>query len=233
MVESNDGEAGFHPIGSLATSIANTLHPRDTEATGSKLRRNASAITTSRKAPSWPTGTQHGGCGSSVPQILAAAVANRDPEAVDRALVMSLPPSISSRLSERRVDCSTREYGWDYKFSGYDLRRGAARDDVVQALYLIDAATRPCAAEVAERELLRLKLAVKSRAMDANELAFQLAIFAEELAAYPEDIVVSSIRTLAKRETWWPALSDLTSLLESKMHRRSELLRVLRQAAAR
>jgi hypothetical protein len=160
----------------------------------------------------------------TLPQAIKAA----DSEAVDRSLLASLPRSVASTITERRLDCSTLEYGYDTAFADYVLGRGALPGEIATALAMVEATLQSCPADVVKRELLRLKLTTKTRAQDAADLSFQLAVYAEELAAYPEDAVIDALRYWRAREKWWPAWAELKALLDDRVKRRLSLERVLR-----
>ena len=161
---------------------------------------------------------------------LPAAMAARDPEAIERALVRSLPPSVASRLTERRVDCSTAEYGYETKFGGYSCDVGMADSDLAIALETVERALFPCPKEVIHRELLRLKLMAGARTLSEDEVLFQLAIYAEELAKYPEDAVVDALRHWGRTQKWWPAWAELKELLDDRVKRRNALMEALMRA---
>ena len=107
---------------------------------------SGSAITTSKQGPYAPVGARRGEPGSSATLTLPATIAANDPEAVDRAMVRILAPSVSSNLTERRRDCSTVEYGYETRFAGYDLAQGCDPVDVTAAIDVVEAKLRPCPA---------------------------------------------------------------------------------------
>ncbi len=121
------------------------------------------------------------------------------------------------------------EYGYETKFDGYDLGPGAELADVSAAVNLVEATLKPCPAAVIGQELLRLKLRTKNRAQSEHELAFQIAIYADDLADYPQDVVVDALRYWAKNEKWWPAWAELKPLLDDRVERRRALIKVLRR----
>ena len=76
---------------------------------------------------------------------------------------------------------------------------------------------------------MRLKLRTKNRAQSEKELAFQIAIYADDLAEYPQDVVVGALRYWAKNEKWWPAWAELKALLDARVNRRLALIEALRR----
>jgi hypothetical protein len=132
-------------------------------------------------------------------------------------------------ISERRVDCSTVEYGYETKFVGYSLRSIPDQVDLTTAITIVEATLRPCPDAVVKKELLRLKLTTKSRTQSEDELVFQVAVYADELARYPEDVVVDALRYWGSRQKWWPAWAEMKSLLDDRCERRFALAAALRR----
>ena len=138
--------------------------------------------------------------------------------------------SVSRALSERRLECSTAEWGYDSKFVGYNFsRRDLDPSDVRDALAVVEIALRPCPPAIVDQELLRLKILTKSQALNAEEVALQAAVYTQQLSAYPEDVVVDVLRCWRAREKWWPAWAELQELIDARMKRRI----ALRDALAR
>jgi hypothetical protein len=125
------------------------------------------------------------------------------------------------------------EYGYETKFVGYSLRSGADPTELATAIAIVEATLRPCPDAVVKKELLRLKLTTKSRTQSEDELVFQVAVYADELARYPEDVVVDALRYWGSREKWWPAWAELKSLLDDRCERRFALADALRHAPRR
>ncbi|KKM12092.1 hypothetical protein LCGC14_1720340, partial [marine sediment metagenome] len=65
-----------------------------------------------------------------------------------------------------------------------------------------------------------------------EDLAALIAIYAEELAEYPLDVVRDACRTWARREKWFPAWADLRALCEERVMKRRDLLMALRRSDA-
>jgi hypothetical protein len=126
------------------------------------------------------------------------------------------------------VECSTAEWGYDSKFVGYDLGR-ADPSDVRDGLAVVEIALRPCPPAIVEQELMRLKILTKSQALDAKEVAFQTALYTQQLGAYPEDVVVDALRCWCDRDKWWPAWAELQELIDARMLRRTALRDALRR----
>ncbi len=61
-------------------------------------------------------------------------------------------------------------------------------------------------------------------------MAFQLAIYADELANYPQDVVIDALRCWAESEQWWPAWAPLKALLDDRVKKRRALRQALRDA---
>jgi hypothetical protein len=145
-------------------------------------------------------------------------------------VVASLAPCVSRRVTECRRDISTAEWGYETKFVGYTVSGGATLDELRAALIGVEEATRPCPGGTLQRELVRLKLKTAARGLSDEDLALQLVIYAEDLAAYPEDAVVGALRHWAGRNKWWPSWHELKGLLDERCEHRIALKQALERA---
>lgn len=218
-------ERVFQSIGSLATKIANLPASSASTPSPSATSSEPTGARSLAPKPSNSTGRQPIKIAAA---SLADAIATNDPETVDSALTRSLPACVSSNLRPLARTFVDPKYGFDFRFAGYTLdgaiEPGPALDE---ALAMVEFACKPASKQVIQTELARLWVMTKKRADDSNTLV--AAAYAEELAPYPADIVVSSLRRWARVEKFWPAWSELYELLEERFERR----RALREALQR
>jgi hypothetical protein len=135
----------------------------------------------------------------------------------------SLAPCVSRRLTERRLDISTVQWGYETKFDGYSIAPGASVEELRASLATVEAALIPCSEGAIDRELVRLKMKTAARGLSEQDLAMQLVIYAEDLGAYPEDVVVGVLRPWPDSNKWWPTWRELKVLLDERCERRRAL----------
>jgi len=228
MTRDNREDRGFQSIGSPMPKIVplrsswgstNTKSSESSEIIGSPRQE---------RAPGKSIGMPRGAIGAVGRQATAGAPAS--PEEADRELEASLPASVSRALSERRRDVSTPQYGYETAFDRFEITGCPPLDDVLSAISMVEQTLAPCGPILTERELLRLKFKTKARGLSDEEVAFQVQIYTQDLAEYPEDIVVSVLREHSDRDPWWPAWAELKPSLDERVKRRASLLEALRKA---
>lgn len=152
-----------------------------------------------------PIGRQPGTAGSTALSALPPAP-RLAPGGNLRAL---LPPCVRSALRERFEHRLADEY--DCRGDGFELIGEVDQVELETARQIVRAALQPPSPDVIERELARLRVKTASRDPGQDDLALTFAVYAEELADYPEDIVVTVCRGWIKRGgKFWPALAELT-----------------------
>ncbi len=177
--------------------------------------------------PARPTGRRHFGTAVANLPTLDVAMLGADPETTDRALVASLPRSISSVLREVRTTKIDPTYGFDDAFESFTLACRPGDQDLEVALALVDRAMSSAPSQVLRRELVRLRLSTKSRAEDATEMAMMISIYEEEMSGFPADVAIEATRYLGRTETFWPSLSALRERMQYTAHKRNALRRVI------
>lgn len=80
--------------------------------------------------------------------------------------------------------------------------------------------------------LARLRAMTRAPQAGDDDLKFALGVYAEELATYPGDVVLSVLRDWPKRSMWWPSWHELCCELEDRTVRRRGRLEVLRRLAS-
>lgn len=95
--------------------------------------------------------------------------------------------------------------------------------DIHKALELVEATLSPCSPDVIRRGLAWLRAATISREATPEDWRLRLAVYAEELARYPEDAVVAAIREYGRANRYWPALADLIAECNKLVRERKSL----------
>ncbi len=198
------------------------------EASTPTPRPRSSGTTTSARAASLPTSTPPGASGVSSPSRSPSVADN------DRAVEASLPRPLLAMLKATADNVHlSGEYGFEGTvLRGYDLRtpkNAAGWEMVAEGLAILDAALVPAERGTVRNELARLKIATKSRAQDGNDMTFEQAVYLDELSSYPVDVVVEACRKWARRETFWPSVSEAVAECDRLVNWR----RVTRDALAR
>lgn len=100
---------------------------------------------------------------------------------------------------------------------------------VSAALQALDEALEPAPKASIIKALVRLRLSTNSRAQDADDARVQNAIYADELAEFPWDVIEEALRKLARLEDWFPPISKVRDQCQELVRWR----RVTRDALAR
>src|SRR5262249_20579059 len=106
---------------------------------GSATKRSAansknSLITTSARDPFGLTGTGRGGPGAARPSNLPSVIAalrRGDPEKIERAVLVSLPPSLTSSLAARRP--ATGDLRTTHSLTGYLITTALPPETIAEA----------------------------------------------------------------------------------------------------
>ena len=72
-----------------------------------------------------------------------------------------------------------------------------------------------------------MRIVTKARQDAESDMEAEMAIMGEELAKYPPDVVRSTCREYARREKFFPALSDLVWGCEGRLEYRRNIWRAL------
>lgn len=216
-------ESGFQEIGGLTRKIERSLS--SLESTTQDSPQSNSATTGQRKpARTQPLsiGTQSGGHG--------VATKSSGPPSVwrtDQNLLASLPEPLRNSLR------SKARYDSDFENTlGYDSlepKNDEGREMVSAALRTLDKSLEPAPKASIIKALVRLRLSTNSRNQDSADAKVQNAIYAEELAEFPGDVVEEALRKLARLEDWFPPISKI----RDQCQRLVQWRRVTQQALAR
>ena len=111
----------------------------------------------------------------------------------------------------------------------YYLCQPIKESDRRQALEILRAVNECAGRHVTLTEIARLKMLTKGRAETEADLKGQAVAMAQELEAYPPDVVRDAARSWARREKWFPALAEMIELCEAGVRKRRDLLRALEE----
>lgn len=215
----DEADRSLRPIGSLLPKIGASLRLVDTTPIGSTDKPHSSERTTERRELWPPTGTSVGTPGSFAPWTLPQAVVAGDPEAIEEATMRGLPPRVKSSLREDRPRHPDPQ--WSYVLVGYYFADPLSRDDLEATKRLLKLANRPAPKESVVTALIKVRLLTTGQSSQSDRAA-QLALeaYAEELADYPGDAVLTALQAWPRKNKWWPALAELVALIEPLCERR-------------
>jgi hypothetical protein len=129
---------------------------------------------------------------------------------------------VISGIREVIVDRSAADGQFDGQFSHY-APITVSPEDRRSALELVDIALRPAPKSLILAELARLRLTTKARPECDDDLRMMAAVYAENIADYPSDVVVDALRNWARYERFWPSWAELRKELEALVKRRRSL----------
>jgi hypothetical protein len=124
------------------------------------------------------------------------------------------------------------EYGYQAVVLGFELVGDIDPAELDEARAIVAAKMRPCAAMVIKQELARLRVKTTSRATGQDDLALTFSVYAEELARYPEDIVIATCRA-PRGHGFWPQWEELRAVADRLLKERRDLAEALAQGPRR
>ncbi len=127
--------------------------------------------------------------------------------------------------------CSRAKYDADFEVLGYEpikVTTEAGRAAVQSASQMLNEALAPAPKEVILKALARLKLSTNARNQDGDDARFQRAVYVEELAEFPADVVVEACRKMARLEDWFPPIGKLRAECQQLVRWRRLTAEVLR-----
>lgn len=157
---------------------------------------------------------------TALPAAIAAALGN--PDRVDFAIRDCLPPRLKSSLSTRYATIHLG-YDDDHRPLGFDATRPLDPIDAAEVLGWLDAIDRRPSRPELVQEVTRCLAVTVAREREQADLKAMLAVMAEELAEFPQDVLRAELRAWARREKWWPTLSELRDRCQRAMRVRKSL----------
>lgn len=161
---------------------------------------------------------------------MRSSVANANVPATSGAsLVAGLSPAVATSLCAKYERLPGDQY--DDRLAGYELGAAVEPVDLEEARALVAAALAPCAPAVITRELIRLRLVTAKRDGDQPITDLALAVYAEDLGEYPEDIVAAVCRKFRGpgESPFFPTLPELCTAAEALMRERRMIAEAIKR----
>jgi len=159
-------------------------------------------------------------------------LAEAAPGAIDQALPAWLPPSIASRIEAvwryRKLEGALAGADWSESYiDDYRLVEGASAAEAKVALAIVERLMAPAGARDCAKAVGLLKVKTKEKNLTQEDLALQIAVYADELTAYPIDAVRAACREWAATKPFFPAWAELRAACEAGVLFRRALAQAL------
>lgn len=217
----------FRGIGDLTQKIVSSP-----STVASTLKRNLPASALGQPTPR-TTGSaiskRSGGNAVSTISDVTQALRMRDSDLAGSRLQALLRPLERSSLQPVLSDDGSPTTDW--AVVGYRLTGPIPLAQLTALQTLVAEMLEPCGRETIGREALRCLTLTKSRERDAADLRLFAAALSDELAEFPADVVTTAFRKWARREKWWPSLSEIRDQCQFEMRWRRSLKIALDEAA--
>ncbi len=140
-----------------------------------------------------------------------------------------LPLSVRSNLAgkwrqvEGEIDGEKIVYVASEVFEGHSLKAVPPDADLETARLILEVSLSPAGEDAALQELTRLRVTTRDpRDLAKEQTTLMMAAYAEDLAAYPEDVIKAACRN-PPRWKFWPELGPLLDRAEAIMSERQQL----------
>ena len=80
---------------------------------------------------------------------------------------------------------------------------------IAAAVGLLDESLAPASVPVIFEALARMRLGTIPRNQDADDAKGQRAVYVDALREFPEDVVVEACQRYARRDKWFPSVSEI------------------------
>ncbi len=123
-------------------------------------------------------------------------------------------------------------FGADLIVVGYDVPNAvpvSAAPELVGARRKLIELCRPLSGEDLVRELTRARILMSRTARSDEDWDLIVEAYADELRAYPADIVIDALRYVVRAEKWWPSWAELLEIVEHRARPRRALLAALNE----
>lgn len=223
-IMATNGARGLRPIGDLTKPGWSSLDR--TGSTVQSLKRPSPSSATT--GPTLAGKLALNSLGAELGAIVSASLRGderTDPEQIDVALD-SLPVCVAQCLKITRTKRVDPKHGFDGMSADYaPLCRPSdlAWSEVENFLAALDALCAPAPKEKNVFEIGRMRVMTKSRAEDEETTEFILRCFAEDVAAYPADVMRAACRRWCARETFFPSWAELKADLDRLARKRYRL----------
>lgn len=160
------------------------------------------------------------------------ALAGHDPTATNEVLVRGLPQRVKSSLRTRKQNRFT-DHGLEIDFLGYEWTGDKpALVDLRAALDVVRSFLPRSSTSLIAEELTRLRVGTKARPETTDDVKILMAVYAEQLAEYPPDVLRAGVRQWLRKEIFFPAVAELHGVCERLGERRVILARTLEREIA-
>lgn len=141
-------------------------------------------------------------------------------------------------LSEKRRDFVGADGEFDCVVEGYSLILGVDApdldpDELIRCQKIVVASLAPCPEQVLDQELAKMRASTITASGDAQDQMLRMAVYAEELEGYPQDVVVTVCRRFRRNLKFLPAVAELVQAIEDLMHERRALAEALAEGPRR
>lgn len=126
-------------------------------------------------------------------------------------------------LCARRWRSLQRTVSAEYDLTGFRVTGQLTSTEREEIRSLSRALTRPADRDQVTQELTKCLLVTKSRAKPDEDMTMYVAAMTDELAKYPMDLVATSLRAWARKETFWPSLAEILAPIKREMGWRKSL----------
>lgn len=139
----------------------------------------------------------------ALPAAIEEAVAAGDTRAVDKALIASLPPTLSTRVSTAT--------NADFEAIGVEIANIASvpTEDLRAGLALVQRCLRPTPAAFIAKQMAACDMVTKARPEHAMDTKARITIFVDDLSEFPADVVAEAFRWWRRTEKWSPTVADI------------------------
>lgn len=107
----------------------------------------------------------------------------------------------------------------DGNVTGYRLAANVEPYDITEAIRIIEDISQPATKKDIIQALTKLHLKTKQKRQEASDTAMQLQVYAEELAEYPADVVIETLKKWPNHSPWWPSWKELKGELDWRNNR--------------
>lgn len=159
-------------------------------------------------------------------QIGSALPAREDlarmaPDEIDRNLPAWLKPPLGQSIVSKSYQGHDPQ--WIGAILGYKIDGDHDPEDLRQALAVLEQVSAPASPAFCAEQIGKLRVVMKISAQQAEDIKMLIVAFAEELAAYPPDVVRYACQTWKANNVFFPAWSELREICEAAVMMRRDL----------
>lgn len=210
----DSAEPESQTIGSLARKIESSVSEKDSTPITPRRSSGSTGLAVVRSEPIGALRSEL----DAAKSLIVSLVSRGDPAVTE----MSLRASLARVSKYCEIAPETDNPFTTFKMVGIRLESGhtAARE-------LLTAAMRPAPQKMLAQELSRLRVLTVARNMGQEDLKALVSIYLEELAAYPADATIATLRAWPRENKFWPTLAELIAKIRECCEWRVMLARAL------